>query len=59
MSNESPYSHLFHLFGQQPEQTVECINAAAFQQLMCLLSRPVEAAGRCVLLRAPRAGTVR
>ena len=56
MSNESPYSHLFHLFGQQPEQTVECINAAAFQQLMCLLSRPVEAAGRCVLLRAPRAG---
>lgn len=56
MSNESPYSHLFHLFGQQPEQTVECINAEAFQQLIFLLSRPVEAAGRCLLLRAPRAG---
>ena len=56
MSNESPYTHFFQFFGQQPEQTVESINAQAFRQMISLLTRPVEAAGRCLLLSAPRAG---
>ena len=56
MSQRSPFSHLFQLFGNEPKQHVESINRDALEKMMHLLQLPVNADGRCILLRAPRAG---
>lgn len=56
MSKESPYSHLFQLFGRVPEKHVDSINKDAFEKMVSLLASPPELLGRCILLRAPRAG---
>ena len=56
MSQKSPFSHLFQLFGREPEKHVESINRDALEKMIGLLQLPVDAAGRCILLRAPRAG---
>lgn len=56
MSQKSPFSHLFQLFGREPEKHVESINRDALEKMIALLQLPVDAAGRCILLRAPRAG---
>lgn len=56
MSQNSPFSHLFQLFGREPEKHVESINRDALEKMIGLLQLPVDAAGRCILLRAPRAG---
>ena len=56
MSQKSPFSHLFQLFGSTTEKHVDSINRDALKKMMTLLQLPVDAAGRCILLRAPRAG---
>lgn len=56
MSKESPFSHLFQLFGRVPEKHVDSINKDAFEKMVSLLAAAPELLGRCILLRAPRAG---
>lgn len=56
MTQESPFSHLFQLFGRTPQKHVESINKAAFDTMAAWLESPVARDGRCILLRAPRAG---
>jgi hypothetical protein len=56
MSQKSPFPHLFQLFGRETEKHVESINRDALEKMIGLLELPVDAPGRCILLRAPRAG---
>jgi hypothetical protein len=56
MNPSTTYSPLFQVFGRETPHTVESINHAAFQQMLTILQRPLQAYGLCTLLRAPRAG---
>ena len=56
MNPSTTYSPLFQVFGRETPHTVESINHAAFQQMLAILQRPLQAYGLCTLLRAPRAG---
>jgi hypothetical protein len=56
MSNNSPFSQLFQIFGRVPEKHVDSINKPAFEKMLMLLKSPLEASGSGILLRAPRAG---
>ena len=47
---------LFDVFGRAPLGHAETVNRDAFDQLVALLQAEAEAPGRCILLRAPRAG---
>ena len=56
MANEHPFQMLFESLGRLPGAHSESVNRRAYEILYDILSVPVEKAGRCVLLRAPRAG---
>lgn len=56
MASDHPFQMLFETFGRLPTAHAESVNKKAFEQLTDVLSVPVEKAGRCILLRAPRAG---
>ena len=56
MPNEHPFQTLFESLGHLPKAHADAVNRQAYEILYELLSVPVEQAGRCVLLRAPRAG---
>jgi hypothetical protein len=56
MANEHPFQVLFETLGRVPAAHAEPVNRQAYEILSDLLAVPVEKAGRCILLRAPRAG---
>lgn len=56
MPADTPFSNLFELFGKEPATHVNEINQAALARLIKTLTVSLDAHGRCILLRAPRAG---
>lgn len=56
MANEHPFQLLFETLGRVPAAHAESVNRQAYQVLSDILSVPLEKPGRCILLRAPRAG---
>jgi hypothetical protein len=56
MASEHPFQTLFETLGRFPQVHAESINRNAYEALSGYLSLPVESTGRCILLRAPRAG---
>ncbi len=56
MANDHPFQVLFETLGRLPVAHAEPVNRQAYEILYDILSVPVEKPGRCVLLRAPRAG---
>ena len=56
MANEHPFQVLFETLGRVPAAHAEPVNRRAYEILSDILTVPLEKAGRCVLLRAPRAG---
>jgi len=56
MATEHPFQHLFETLGRVPASHAESVNRQAYEILSDILSVPVEKTGRCILLRAPRAG---
>jgi len=56
MYAQNPLRSLFDVFGHAPESHVDGVNRKAFEQLVRLLDVDPATRGRCVLLRAPRAG---
>lgn len=56
MANEHPFQMLFETLGRLPIAHAESVNRQAYEILYDILSVPVEKPGRCILLRAPRAG---
>lgn len=56
MANDHPFQVLFETLGRVPAAHAESVNRQAYEILSDILTVPVEKTGRCVLLRAPRAG---
>lgn len=56
MANEHPFQMLFETLGRLPVAHADSVNRRAYEILYDILSVPVETSGRCILLRAPRAG---
>lgn len=56
MANEHPFQLLFETLGRVPAAHAESVNRQAYEVLSDILSVPLEKPGRCILLRAPRAG---
>ncbi|MFT3990788.1 MAG: hypothetical protein QM680_05200 [Luteolibacter sp.] len=56
MASDHPFQLLFETFGRVPLSHAESVNRKAYEQLKGVLSVSVENAGRCILLKAPRAG---
>src|SRR6478752_5333735 len=56
MANDHPFQVLFETLGRVPAAHAEPVNRQAFAILSDLLTVPLEQTGRCILLRAPRAG---
>jgi len=56
MQSPNPLRSLFDVLGRQPGSHVENINKKALAQMTNLLNVELESPGRCILLRAPRAG---
>jgi hypothetical protein len=56
MANEHPFQMLFETLGRLPIAHADSVNRQAYELLYDILSVPVEKSGRCILLRAPRAG---
>jgi hypothetical protein len=56
MASEHPFQLLFETLGRPPVAHAESVNRRAYETLQGILSVPVEKTGRCILLRAPRAG---
>jgi hypothetical protein len=56
MANDHPFQHLFESFGRLPAAHAESVNRKAGEELSAVLDRPVDSSGRCILLKAPRAG---
>lgn len=56
MATEHPFQHLFETLGRVPTSHAESVNRQAYDILSDILTVPVEKTGRCILLRAPRAG---
>jgi hypothetical protein len=56
MAREHPFQTLFETLGRLPVAHAESVNRRAYEILYDILSVPLEKAGRCILLRAPRAG---
>ncbi len=53
---DHPFQRWFESLGQIPQAHAELVNRDACNELMRALYGPVEKPGRCILLRAPRAG---
>jgi hypothetical protein len=56
MAHEHPFQVLFETLGRVPTAHAESVNRQAYEILSDILTVPVEKSGRCILLRAPRAG---
>ena len=56
MANEHPFQVLFETLGRVPASHAESVNRKAYEILSSVLTVPLEKSGRCILLRAPRAG---
>lgn len=56
MANEHPFQTLFESLRHLPGTYAAEVNHQAYQILYEILSVPLEKSGRCILLRAPRAG---
>lgn len=56
MVNEHPFQLLFETLGRVPVAHADSVNRKAYESLRDILSVPLEKMGRCILLRAPRAG---
>ena len=56
MASEHPFQVLFETLGRVPVAHAEPVNRQAYEVLSEILAVPVEKSGRCILLRAPRAG---
>ena len=56
MAHEHPFQLLFETLGRVPAAHAESVNRQAYEILSDILSVPLEKTGRCILLRAPRAG---
>ncbi|MGC4017352.1 MAG: hypothetical protein QM755_22990 [Luteolibacter sp.] len=56
MAIEHPFQALFETFGRLPAVHAEPVNRQAYEQLWDLLAVDTTQPGRCILLRAPRAG---
>jgi hypothetical protein len=56
MANEHPFQVLFETLGRVPASHAESVNRKAYDILSSILTVPIEKSGRCILLRAPRAG---
>ncbi|MES2439766.1 MAG: hypothetical protein V4584_11890 [Verrucomicrobiota bacterium] len=56
MASDHPFQLLFETLGRVPASHAESVNRQAYEILSDILSVPVEKTGRCILLRAPRAG---
>ena len=56
MATEHPFQTLFESLGHLPQAHAEAVNRHAYEILHDILAVPVEKPGRCILLRAPRAG---
>ena len=56
MASDHPFQMLFETLGRIPTSHAESVNRQAYEILSDILTVPVEKTGRCILLRAPRAG---
>lgn len=56
MANEHPFQALFETFGRLPTSHAESINRRAYELLWSALAVNTDHPGRCILLKAPRAG---
>lgn len=56
MASDHPFQLLFETLGRVPASHAESVNRQAYEVLSDILRVPVEKSGRCILLRAPRAG---
>ncbi len=56
MASDHPFQLLFETLGRVPSAHAESVNRQAYEVLAEILEVPLEKAGRCILLRAPRAG---
>jgi len=56
MVDEHPFQLLFESFGRLSSPHADSVNRRAYETLGETLAVPLEHAGRCVLLKAPRAG---
>lgn len=56
MANDHPFQNLFETLGRIPTARAESVNRQAYEILSNRLFAPLEKAGSCILLRAPRAG---
>lgn len=56
MASEHPFQSLFETFGRLPSAHAEPVNRLAYEKLWQVLSVGNDHAGRCILLKAPRAG---
>ncbi len=56
MAYDHPFQLLFETLGRVPAAHAEAVNRQAYEVLSDILAVPLEKTGRCILLRAPRAG---
>lgn len=56
MAKDHPFQLLFETLGRLPVAHADAVNRQAFEVLSEILAVPLEKTGRCILLRAPRAG---
>jgi len=56
MVDEHPFQLLFESFGRLSSPHADSVNRRGYETLGDVLAVPLEHAGRCVLLKAPRAG---
>lgn len=56
MSGEHPFQQLFETFGKLPAAHSDSVNGEAREALKGLLMAGADKPGRCILLKAPRAG---
>ncbi len=56
MAHKHPFQHLFESLARPPAAHAERVNRRAYEEMGDLLAVATESAGRCILLRATRAG---
>ncbi|MES2475399.1 MAG: hypothetical protein V4640_06440 [Verrucomicrobiota bacterium] len=56
MAHDHPFQHLFESLTRPPVAHAELVNRRAYEEMAALLAVPTESSGRCILLRANRAG---
>lgn len=56
MAYDHPFQNLFESFGRPPVSHADSVNRVPYQNLLSTLSVGTENQGRCILLKAPRAG---